>query len=72
MTLKQNFSYNSSNKIWTKTHKVSEITAGAFGIKFSGKYNYVYNNYEFIDSFVPKFTNKITRIEINANKRHLF
>jgi hypothetical protein len=70
MTLKQNFSYNNSNKIWAKNTQSLEITAGAFGIKFSGKYNYVYSNYEFIDSFVPKtFTNEITRIEINANKK---
>lgn len=70
MTLKQNFSYNNSNKIWAKNTQSLEITAGAFGIKFTGKYNYVYSNYEFIDAFAPKtFTNEITRIEINANKK---
>ncbi|WP_426063521.1 DUF5686 and carboxypeptidase regulatory-like domain-containing protein [Flavobacterium sp. DSP2-3-1] len=70
MTLKQNFSYNSSNKIWAKNTQSLEITAGAFGIKFTGKYNYVYSNYEFIDAFASKtFTNEITRIEINANKK---
>ena len=70
MTLKQNFSYNKSNKIWAKNTQSLEITAGAFGIKFTGKYNYVYSNYEFMDSFAAKtFTNEITRIEINANKK---
>ena len=70
MTLKQNFSYNNSNKIWAKNTQSLEITAGAFGIKFTGKYNYVYSNYEFINAFAPKtFTNEITRIEINANKK---
>ncbi|RBN48963.1 DUF5686 and carboxypeptidase regulatory-like domain-containing protein [Flavobacterium psychrolimnae] len=70
MTLKQNFGYNNSNKIWAKNTQSLEITAGAFGIKFNGKYNYVYSNYEFIDAFAPKtFTNEITRIEINANKK---
>jgi hypothetical protein len=70
MTLKQNFSYNNSNKIWSKNTQSLEITAGAFGIKFNGKYNYVYSNYEFIDAFAAKtFTNEITRIEINANKK---
>lgn len=70
MTLKQNFSYNNSNKIWAKNTQSLEITAGAFGIKFTGKYNYVYSNYEFIDAFAAKtFTNEITRIEINANKK---
>ncbi|OAB28799.1 CarboxypepD_reg-like domain-containing protein [Flavobacterium fryxellicola] len=70
MTLKQNFSYNNSNKIWAKNTQSLEITAGAFGIKFNGKYNYVYSNYEFITAFAAKtFTNEITRIEIAANKK---
>ncbi|MFV8370194.1 DUF5686 and carboxypeptidase regulatory-like domain-containing protein [Flavobacterium sp. LB2R40] len=70
MTLQQNFSYNNSNKIWAKNTQSLEITAGAFGIQFTGKYNYVYSNYEFINAFAPKtFTNEITRIEINANKK---
>ena len=70
MTLKQNFSYNSSNKIWAKNTQSLDITAGAFGIKFAGKFNYVYSNYEFIKSFVPKtFTSEITRIEIDSNKK---
>ena len=70
MTLKQNFSYNSINRIWAKNTQSLDITAGAFGIGFTGKFNYVYNNYEFIKSFVPKtFTNEITRIEIDSNKK---
>ena len=70
MTLKQNFSYNNSNKIWAKNTQSLEIVAGAFGIKFTGKYNYVYSNYEFINSFSPKtFTNEITRIELTSNKK---
>ena len=70
MTLKQNFSYNSSNKIWAKNTQSLDISAGAFGIGFTGKFNYVYSNYEFIKSFLPKtFTNEITRIEIDSNKK---
>ena len=48
MTLKQNFSYNSTNKIWAKNTQSLDIIAGAFGIGFTGKFNYVYSNYEFI------------------------
>ena len=70
MTLKQNFSYNNNNKIWAKNTQSLEIAAGAFGISFTGKYNYVYSNYEFINSFAPRtFTNEITRIELNSNKK---
>ena len=70
MTLKQNFSYNNTNKIWAKNTQSLDITAGAFGIGFTGKFNYVYSNYEFIKAFAPKtFTNEITRIEIDSNKK---
>ncbi len=70
MTLKQNFSYNKNNTIWAKNTQSLEFTAGAFGIKFTGKYNYVYSNYEFIAAFPKKtFTNEITNIELNSNKK---
>jgi hypothetical protein len=70
MTLKQNFIYNKNNKIWAKSTQSLDINAGAFGIKFIGKYTYVYSNYEFVKSFAKKtFTNEITSVEINANKK---
>jgi hypothetical protein len=70
MTLKQNFSYNKNNGIWAKNTQSLDFTAGAFGIKFNGKYTYVYSNYEFMNSFAKKtFTNEITSIEINSNKK---
>jgi hypothetical protein len=70
MTLKQNFSYNKNNKIWAKNTQSLEFSAGLFGIKFHGKYTYVYNNYEFVDSFDKKtFTNEITTVDINSNKK---
>lgn len=70
MTLKQNFSYNSKNKIWSKNSQSLAFNAGVFGIKFSGKFNYVYTNYEFPLSFEKKtFGNEILSFETNANKK---
>nr|WP_315199455.1 DUF5686 and carboxypeptidase regulatory-like domain-containing protein [uncultured Flavobacterium sp.] len=70
MTLKQNFSYNKNREIWAKNTQSLEFNAGLFGIKFNGKYTYVYNNYEFVDSFDKKtFTNEITTVDINSNKK---
>ena len=51
MNLKQNFSYNKNNKIWAKTTQSLEFSAGIFGIKFNGKFSYVYSNYEFEKAF---------------------
>ncbi|WP_426483995.1 DUF5686 and carboxypeptidase regulatory-like domain-containing protein [Flavobacterium sp. 2] len=70
MNLKQSFSYNSANKIWSKNAQSLSFNAGVFGIKFSGTFNYVYSNYEFPASFEKKtFGNEIVAFEPNANKK---
>lgn len=70
MSLKQSFSYNTKNKIWSKNAQTLSFNAGIFGVKFSGNFNYVYSNYEFPDSFDKKtFGNEIVAFEINANKK---
>lgn len=70
MTLKQSFSYSAKNKIWTKNAQTLAFNAGIFGVKFSGKFNYVYSNYEFPASFEKKtFGNEIVSFETNANKK---
>lgn len=70
MTLKQSFSYNSKNKIWTKNAQTLDFNAGIFGVKFSGKFNYVYSNYEFPDAFEKQtFGKEIVAFELNANKK---
>lgn len=70
MSLTQSFSYNAKNKIWSKNAQTLSFTAGLFGIKFSGNFNYVYSNYEFPASFEKKtFGNEIVSFEANANKK---
>lgn len=70
MTLKQNFSYNTSNKIWAKNSQSLTFVAGIFGINFNGKFNYVFSNYEFPESFSKKtFGKEILSFEENANKK---
>ncbi|MDA6069430.1 DUF5686 and carboxypeptidase regulatory-like domain-containing protein [Flavobacterium sp. AC] len=70
MNLKQSFSYNPKNKIWTKNAQTLDFSAGIFGVKFSGKFNYVYSNYEFPASFEKKtFGNEVVAFELNANKK---
>jgi hypothetical protein len=70
MNLKQNFSYNKTNQLWAKNSQSLEFEAGAFGIKFNGKFTYVYSNYDFKDQFEKKtFTKEILSFEDNANKK---
>lgn len=68
--IKQNFSYNQNNHIWAKNSQSLEFEAGIFGIKFNGKFDYVYSNYEFFESFAKKtFTNEIINFEKDSNKK---
>ncbi len=70
LRLIQNFGYNSSNNIWSKNTQNLEFTAGMFGIKFNGKFSYVYSNYDFRDSFEKNtFTKEIVSFEDNSNKK---
>ncbi len=70
MEIKQNFSYNSKSKIWAKNVQTLSFSAGIFGTKLSGKFNYVYSNYEFQNAFNKKtFDNEILSFEDNANKK---
>lgn len=70
MTIKQSFSYNSINKIWVKNTQTLDFEAGMFGINVSGKFTYVYSNFEFPEKFEKKtFTNEVLKFEENANKK---
>ncbi|OXA84875.1 DUF5686 and carboxypeptidase regulatory-like domain-containing protein [Flavobacterium hercynium] len=70
MKLKQSFNYNAANKIWSKNAQTLSFNAGAFGVKFSGQFNYVYSNYEFKDAFEKKtFGNEIVSFEAESNKK---
>lgn len=68
--IKQNFNYNAETKVWAKNLQSLEFKAGAFGIKFEGKFSFIYNNYEFVKEFDKKnFGNEIQKIDKLANKK---
>lgn len=70
LTLKQSFSYNSKNKIWSKNTQTIDFEAGMFGININGKFTYVFSNFEFPEKFEKKtFTNEVLKFEENANKK---
>ena len=70
MNLKQNFSYNATNQLWAKNSQSMSFEAGAFGIKFNGKFTYIYSNYEFKEQFEKKtFSREILSFEDEANKK---
>jgi hypothetical protein len=68
--LKQNFNYNSNNKIWVKNTQTVDFEAGMLGIKVNGRFTYVYTNFEFEDQFPKRtFTNEVLLFEKDANKK---
>ncbi|HLA55504.1 MAG TPA: DUF5686 and carboxypeptidase regulatory-like domain-containing protein [Flavobacterium sp.] len=70
LTLKQSFSYNTINKIWVKNTQTLDFEAGILGIKLSGRFTYVYTNFEFEEQFAKRtFTNQVLSFEEGANKK---
>ena len=70
LTLKQSFTYNSNDKIWVKNTQTIDFIAGLLSIKVSGKFTYVYSNFEFEKQFDKKtFTREILVFKENANKK---
>ncbi|WP_339889959.1 DUF5686 and carboxypeptidase regulatory-like domain-containing protein [uncultured Flavobacterium sp.] len=70
MKLTQNFSYNTTNKLWIKNVQTLDFLAGIFGVKFSGKFTHVFTNYNFKETFEPKtFGREIVSFAENANKK---
>jgi hypothetical protein len=70
LTLKQSFSFNNTNKIWSKNTQTLDFEAGMFGINISGNFTYVYSNFEFPEKFEKKtFTAEVLKFEENANKK---
>lgn len=70
LVLKQNFSYNSQSKTWTKNLQTIAFDAGIFTFKFNGDFTHVYTNYSFPEKFDKKtFTAEVLKFEDNANKK---
>lgn len=70
MVIKQNFSFNQTNKIWAKNTQSLNIVAGFFGVTFEGAFTYVFNNYTFYDTFEKKtFGKELVSFEDQANKK---
>lgn len=70
LTLKQNFSFNSSEDTWAKTSQVLDFQLSLFGMNVSGRFTYVYSNFEFPDQFAKKtFGPEVLVFQEGANKK---
>lgn len=70
LNLKQNFSYNNLNKIWIKNTQTIDFEAGILSLKMTGRFTYVFSNFDFPDKFDKKtFGAEVLKFEENANKK---
>lgn len=70
LTLKQNHSFNTKTKIWTKNTQTIDFEAGMLGININGRFTHVFSNFEFPEKFEKKtFTAEVLKFEENANKK---
>lgn len=70
LTIKQNFGYNEAAKLWSKNVQTLDFEASLFGTEVSGRFSYVYSNYNFNPDFTKKtFTNEILTFDEDANKK---
>ncbi len=70
LVLKQNFSYNKTNNIWVKNTQSIDFSAGILGINMSGRFTYVYSDFDFEPKFDKKtFTHEVLTFEKDSNKK---
>lgn len=70
LTVKQQFGFNAEKNIWTKNTQTLDFDSSLLGTAISGRFIYVYSNYNFEPGFTKKtFTNEILSFEQDANKK---
>lgn len=70
ITIKQDFSYSETDKVWAKISQKIDFKYAIFGIKGDGRFTAVYSNYIFNPEITKKeFGREIVAFEDNANKK---
>lgn len=72
LLIQQNFGYNATDKIWSKNVQTLDFEASLFGAGLSGRFSYVYSNYNFSPAFnKSSFNNELSVVEADANKKQV-
>lgn len=70
LKLTQQYAYNSDTKVWAKNNQVLDFKAEILGLKFDGRFTYVYSGYVFEPMIDKKtFTAEVLKFEQGANKK---
>ena len=70
LLIQQNFGYNTAEKLWSKNVQTLDFEASLFGAELSGRFSYVYSNYNFKPAFDRNtFSNEVLNFAPDANKK---
>lgn len=70
LKLTQQFTYNSQTGVWAKNNQVLDFKAEILGLKFDGRFTYVYSHYVFEPVIAPRtFTAEVLKFEKGSNKK---
>lgn len=70
LKLKQSYTYYTEIDSWVLTTQIIDFDISIFGFKPSGKFSYVYSDYNFKPNFTENtFTNEVLSFEENATKK---
>lgn len=70
LQLQQNFSYNATDAVWIKNTQSIDFVAGFMGFNVSGKFTYVYSNYNITPIWDKKtFTKEVLSFAKDSNKK---
>lgn len=70
LTIRQNFSYNSTARLWSKNVQVVEFELSLLDVKSTGTFTYVYSNYNYSPDFTKdEITSEVQYFEPESNTR---
>lgn len=70
LNLTQQFTYNNQTQVWAKSSQILDFKAEILGLKFDGRFTYVYSGYVFEPVITPQtFTAEVLKFEKGSNKK---
>ena len=64
--LRQQYTYNNSDRLWSKQLQTLDFTAGIMGLRFKGHFTHSFTNYKYVDQFDKGTFGRISS-EFNAD-----
>lgn len=71
LSIRQNFGYNATEKLWTKNTQVLDFNASIFGVDLIGRFSHIYSNFIIDPPFDDSaFSAEVLAFDKDANKKN--